>query len=95
LHVHDGGRAHKSPLVIPGPQVAVSPGLHVIAHDAQAPTAGALHDAPVSAFLSLSFFAACARLRVCSSAEAGLPATKSAATTAMIRDRIMCPPVDQ
>jgi hypothetical protein len=94
LHVHDGGRAHKSPLNIPGPQVAVSPGLHVIAHDAQLPTAGALHEAPVSAFLSLSFLAACARLRECSSAAAGLAETKSAATTAMMKDRIMCPPVN-
>ena len=61
LHLQAGWAVHMSTETWPGPHDAVSPGLHVIAHEAHGPTAGALHDAPVSAF----FFAvdACAFFR--------------------------------
>src|ERR1700754_4046419 len=76
LQAQLGGRAQRSPLTMPGPHVAVSPGRHVMAHEAHAPTAGALHEAPVS-FLSLSFFsAACAFLREDSVESAGLLMTR-------------------
>jgi hypothetical protein len=93
LQRHIGCLAHRSPETCPDAHVTVSPGRHVIAHDAQVPSAGALHDGPVSAFdFSLSFFVLCGFLRLVSSDETGLLTTSSAATTATSRDRIMCPP---
>jgi len=50
LHRQAGCALHMSPATCPGAQVAVSPGRHVMLHAAQLPTAGALHDAPVSGF---------------------------------------------
>jgi hypothetical protein len=41
---------HISPATCPGAHVAISPGRHVMLHAAQVPTAGTLHDAPVSGF---------------------------------------------
>ena len=72
----------------PGEHVAVSPGLHVMAHEAHGPTAGALHEAPASAF----FFAAdaCDFLRGWSCAKAGPQV--SIATTVAIRRRFMTRP---
>jgi hypothetical protein len=43
--------------ICPGAHVALSPGRHVMLHAAQGPTAGALHEAPVSTFdFALLFF---------------------------------------
>ena len=56
----------------PPPQLAVSPGRHVMLHAAQVPTAGALHEAPVSTFFFSGFF-------FLSYAEAGADASRSAA----------------
>lgn len=75
---------------MPGPQVAVSPGRHVIAHEAHAPTAGALHDAPLSFF---SFLEAVVFLRLWSSAATDWPVdTNNAATTSAISNRINTSP---
>jgi hypothetical protein len=93
LHTHDGGRAHSGPETCPDAHVTVSPGRQVIAQDAQLPSAGALHDGPVSAFdFSLSFLVLCGFLWVVSSDGAGLLKTSSAANTATSKDRMMCPP---
>jgi hypothetical protein len=52
-HLHDACTMHMSAETCAGAHVAVSPGRHVIAHEEHGPTAGALHDAPVS---TLGFF---------------------------------------
>src|SRR4051812_31823167 len=88
LHVHVGGRAQRSALIVPGPHVAVFPGRHSMAHEAHAPTAGALHVAPIG---FLSFLAALVFLWLCSSAASGAVATRSAAKAATNRVR-MDPP---
>jgi hypothetical protein len=66
----------------PGLQVATSPGGQVILQAAHLPTAGALHEAPVSGFFALGFFF--------SAASAGLHAS-SAVMKAISRGFIMAP----
>src|SRR4051812_40258065 len=50
LQRHAGCVMHMSADTCPGAQDAVSPGRQLIAHEAHAPTAGVLQDAPVSVF---------------------------------------------
>jgi hypothetical protein len=69
--LHEGCVWHTSPAITPPWQVAVSPGRQVTLHEAQVPTAGALHEAPISAF----FFSLFVRL---SEASAGAEASRIA-----------------
>ena len=66
-------------------QVAVSPGRQVMLHAAQGPTAGALHEAPVSTFFFSGFF-------FLSYAEAGADASKIASRATESRF-VMVPPL--
>jgi hypothetical protein len=78
-----------SPAIWPAVHVAVSPGRHVMLHAAQLPTAGALHDVPVSI---LGFFVACDFFLGESSADAG-PQNTRAAIAAINRDLIILTPL--
>jgi hypothetical protein len=56
MHLHDDCTMHMSAEICAGAQIAVSPGRQVIAHDEHGPTAGALHEAPVSTFVFFADF---------------------------------------
>jgi len=71
----------------PPAQLAVSPGLQVMLHKAHVPTAGALHEAPVSTF----FFSAGFFFPFSVAAPAGLAASAST-VHASISIRLMSPP---
>jgi hypothetical protein len=64
---------HTLPAIVPELHVAASPGGQVILQAAHLPTAGALHEAPVSGFLAFGFFF--------SAASTGLEARQSASRT--------------
>src|SRR5688572_31451397 len=66
-------------------QIAASPGGHMMLHAAQRPTAGALHDAPVSSFFLFSAFFFCEPSAGC---EASM-----AASSARTSDFLISPPL--
>jgi hypothetical protein len=71
-------------MTMPGAQVTVSPGWHVMAHEAQRPISGTLHEAPIGAFCfaSADFF-------FFSDANAGFVASNTATRTTS-KGFVMC-----